>query len=84
MLSLTNVYRTLRVCAALRRRGCRVLDAYAHCEPPVIRIGAPPAGAIATYGYLPPPPVGRVRMPVLCAAIVDRVRVEWCAREGAR
>lgn len=79
-MNVRNVYRTLALCGRLTRHGCRVLEAHAHLEPPVVRISPPPAGVFATYGYLPPPG-GRVRVPVLCAATVNQVRVEWFAKE---
>ncbi len=80
MIPWRNLYRTLSVCGRLTRRGCRILEAHAHLDPPLIRISPPPAGVLPTYGYRSPP-AGRVRVPLWCVAQVNRTRVEWVATE---
>lgn len=74
-----RVFLTLAVISALRRAGCRVLEANAHADPPLVRVDRQPS-CVDSYGFRSPPP-GCVRVPVLCTAMRWGTRIEWINTE---
>lgn len=65
----------------LERAGCQVLEA-ALLPMPRCHIDRPPLG-LDTFGYVEPPRFAR-HMPVKHYAVVDGVRITWCAISGGR
>lgn len=72
--------RTLEVIAQLEQEGCRVLSAQAiGKDGPSVHIATPPSGLMQSYGFRQPPPCS-VRVPCLCVAMREGVRVQWYER----
>jgi hypothetical protein len=74
-MNIDSALNTLRVLAALERRGCHVIGA-AVLPIPEVHITPPPVGVIGTYAYRPLPR-GALAAPVECVSMVDGVRVVW-------